>query len=82
MVNTYNCGVADTDPAWHCLTYSGKTQYSINRSTVSKMWEEKKILEIADFSVHAISVCYNVLDTSCNIGNKQRASINANKIKD
>jgi len=26
MANMHNCGVADTDPAWHCLSHSGKTQ--------------------------------------------------------
>jgi len=45
MVNKQNCGVADTDPEWHCLPHSGKTQYSINCRTVAKMWEKKATTE-------------------------------------
>ena len=58
MMNMHNWGVADTDPAWHCLSHSGKTLYSVNCSTDAKMWlGEKKLLLTADFSIDASSVC-------------------------
>jgi len=77
----HNCGVADTDPVWHCLSHSGKTQYSTVAQLLRCGRGKTKYYWLLTF-LYMLSRYVLVLDTSCNMGNKQRASINVNKIKD